>query len=273
MTDHQATRPVKRASTQASKRPKQSYLAQITDLDALVELAYDVFRFYSPHHPLAVCTTCCMSEKNVSTIYKTPLRDLSRDVVYDYLDAAIVSDTQVSAEIRYFIPRIFELMIKGDSLRYSTELTLDKCYLTLGIWSADEIAIFTRFCCLYFKRYLTKFDDHQFRWLEILDTLVMFYLAGLQDMHIFFDIILDSLDNDVALINLCAEFYYHFDYEHYTNPHAPPSLNTLTSDWLVQASTRKRIVNQLMVLSQKPIYQTLSHEQRYWLDLAFDWLS
>lgn len=247
----------------------QTYPADILDIDELIELSYVVFQNYRPHRPLEVCTFCCMCSKNVALIYQLPVRELSREVIYDYLDSAQCDERALSDEIRYFAPRIFELLAKGQNIRHSTEYTLDKFHLNLGVWTQLEMAVFKQFAKLFLKKQWTRFDDDKFRWIEIFEYIEMFYLAGLDtDIDELLGVLLNSLDNDITLIMLCHGLYYHFKKNYYDSPE--PKLNHLLYEWLHNEHHAQIISHKILALTQKPIYQTLDEEQCYWLDRAFD---
>jgi hypothetical protein len=91
-----------------------------------VENLYAVFKRYEPPKAmLDVCTGCCMDQKLEKEMRKLPLASLYRNHFYEYNDSA-KSEVQPEDEIKYFIPRIFELLCEGVDLHHSTELYLDR---------------------------------------------------------------------------------------------------------------------------------------------------
>ena len=257
-----------------SKKPEKSTTAtdgiiKITDMDELIAYAYLIFSNYRPHRPLEVCTYCCMCEKNVELIYKMPVQKLSREVIYDYLDAAQGdSESRLSDEIRYFAPRIFELLAKGEHIRHSLEYTLDKFHLDTGVWSKTEVAVFKRFSELFLVQELSKTYE-RFCYQEIFDCLVMFYNSGLDNTQELLGILMQYLDNENVLLNLCKEFYYSFKDDYYQNC-TSPQFNQLIYDWEHKPKNRQIILQKLLAFTQSDMYQTLDEEKRYWVDLAFD---
>lgn len=249
-----------------------SQLNDIQNLDELIEYAYHIFCQYRPHRPLEVCTYCCMYDKNVEQIYQTPLKKLSREIIYDYLDAAQGESLALSDEMRYFIPRIFELLAKGEHLRHSTELVLDKCHLKMGVWTASEMAVMEHFSLLFLKDKFSKAYEN-FHYIEIFSYIVMFYLSGLDNTKELLKVILDFLDNDNLLLNLCGEFYYSFKENYYHNSFSTPQLNEWIYDWENQPVNRQLILQKLLLLTQSPMYHQLDNEKRYWVDCMFDRLS
>lgn len=96
---------------------KRGYLntdiSHVDNLDELIAIAYQVFDTNKPRPIKGVCTYCCMLEESVSLMYKLPVRELPPEVIYDYLDSAQCDGYALSDEIRYFVPRIFELLYQG----------------------------------------------------------------------------------------------------------------------------------------------------------------
>lgn len=242
----------------------------IHDIDEIIAVAYWVFGNYKPHKPLEVCTYCCMCEKNVASIYQLPVHELSREIIYDYLDAAQGETLALSDEIRYFMPRIFELLAKGEHIRYDTAFVLDKCHLQMGVWTTLEMAVIKRFSQLFLKEKFSKtYDD--FHHMEIFVYIEMFYLSGLDNTKELLTLILEFLDNDNLLINLCGEFYYFFGADYYHS--SLPRLNECIYDWEHHFANRQLILQKLLTLTQSPIYHRLDEQKRYWVDFAFDRLS
>lgn len=249
-------------------------IAQIDDIDELIDVAYVLFGSHRLCQPLQVCTYCCVMPHHVEQMYQYPVHELSKEVIFDYLDAAQSgTDEALSAQIRYFIPRIFELLVKGEYIRHDTELTFDKCRLDLGVWSKQETAVFERFCELYFIQKLVAADKEKFCWLDIFGMMVMVNLSGIADVQRWFGLLIKHLYVDNVLINLCAQLYYEFKDGWYQNPYAKPSLTQQIYDWLTQKSTCQITSRQLIALTQKPIYHRLDDEQRFWVDYVFDWMA
>lgn len=133
--------------------------------------------------------------------------------------------------------------------------------------------VFNRFCELYFKYLLTRYDDDKFRWIQISDTLLMFYKSGLKKLDELLTILLKSLNNDIALINLCHEIYWGFADE-YDNAFCDDGVfNQMIDEWINDKYVKHIIAHKILALTQKDIYQNIDDEKRYWLDVAFDKMS
>jgi len=94
------------------------------------ETAYKAFGSRRLGRPMEVCRCkMCMSDEMERSILRTPLRELSREQLYEYTNSA----HGWSDEFLYFIPRYMELIERGE------ELTLfDKHYILSRFKDAPE---------------------------------------------------------------------------------------------------------------------------------------
>ena len=82
------------------------------ELRAVIENAYAVFgRFGNPGRALTVChCPSCMSDETEAELLATPLRNIDAPLLAEYTNSA----HGWSDQIRYFLPRYFELIAAGD---------------------------------------------------------------------------------------------------------------------------------------------------------------
>ena len=94
------------------------------ELRAAIENAYAVFgAFGNPGGALTVChCPSCMSEKTKAQLVATPLREIEAPLLAEYTNSA----HGWSDQIRYFLPRYFELIAAGDPPHHSRTIV----YLT-----------------------------------------------------------------------------------------------------------------------------------------------
>jgi hypothetical protein len=104
---------------------KRKLTAASTTSEAVVNLYAAFKRYESPKTLLDVCTGCCMDGKLEKEMRRLPLASLNQNQFYEYNSSA-KSEVQPANEIKYLIPRVFELLSKGDNLHHSTELYLDR---------------------------------------------------------------------------------------------------------------------------------------------------
>ena len=120
------------------------------ELKSIVEEAYRVFSDYRVRHSLTVChCNCCMTEETEQELLKTPLREIGASLLAEYTNSAHDwNDGPVAREMRYFLPRYFELIAENDP---PDTMGLDICLRRLAKagwrakWPAAEEQIIDRF--------------------------------------------------------------------------------------------------------------------------------
>lgn len=120
------------------------------ELRSLIEEAYDVFGDYRIRHSLSVChCTSCMTEADERFLLKTPLREIPARLLAKYTGSAHDwNDGPVAREMRYFLPRYFELLALNDP---PDTCGIDICLRRLGYagwrakWPDRECALIDRF--------------------------------------------------------------------------------------------------------------------------------
>jgi hypothetical protein len=122
-----------------------------SELRAIVEEAYRVFARYEITTPtLTVChCNVCMTVEVERELIKTPLREIPSDVLAEYTNSAHEwDDGPVAREMRYFLPRYFELIAANDP---PDNIGVDICLRRIGRggwrgkWPDDEERIIDRF--------------------------------------------------------------------------------------------------------------------------------
>ena len=102
-----------------------------SECTAVIEEAYRVFSAYRLGHDLIVChCPSCMTEEAKRQLVGAPLRSIPAELLAEYTNSAhSYDDDQVSRELRYFLPRYFELIAAHD---YPDHGGLDICLRRLG---------------------------------------------------------------------------------------------------------------------------------------------
>jgi hypothetical protein len=164
-----------------AKKNKEQLKTPTTVNEAVANL-YAAFRGYeSPKTLLDVCTGCCMDEKLEKEMRKLPLASLYRNHFYQYNDSA-KSEIQPAEEIKYFIPRMFELFCEGVDLHHSTELYLDRLgRVPEGSYSEVERKALSDFALVFFAQGLKQMpyvEDGYFRNEDAFTILLMFDIGG-----------------------------------------------------------------------------------------------
>ena len=90
------------------------------ELRAAIENAYAVFPEMKWRGRIATVCPCCVSDLNARDLAKTPRRELTADLVSEYLGSAHhVDEGSAAQEVRHFLPRIFEFLAEGEEVSLS----------------------------------------------------------------------------------------------------------------------------------------------------------
>ncbi|RRD39590.1 hypothetical protein EII29_05990 [Leptotrichia sp. OH3620_COT-345] len=123
------------------------------EMKKLIKEAYEIF-FYDLNGKLSVCTPCCVSSENVKKLLEIPVNRLSRELIWEYLDAVHYDET--GFEIKHFLPKILEFTAQNENIRMDVSLNLDKCYFEKkNVWSKNELDFMYRFS----KQLISDFLD------------------------------------------------------------------------------------------------------------------
>lgn len=182
------------------------------ELRATIEDAYRIFGGYTVRRSLSVChCNSCMSEETEHELLTTPLRETPYKLLAEYTNSAHDwDDGPVAREMRYFLPRYFELIAINDS---PFAMDIDICLRRLARagwrekWPKAEEDIIDRF-----------FDDivvdavHRLSTVEwpvgwrlefdITDTLTMIATAGGDIDRVL--AVWDAADDPAAAIHMAA---------------------------------------------------------------------
>jgi hypothetical protein len=122
----------------------------IPELRATIEEAYRIFGGYSVRRSLSVChCNCCMTVETEQELLRTPLREIPYQLLAEYTNSAHDwDDGPVAHQMRYFLPRYFELIAENYS---PFAMDIDICLRRLGQagwrekWPKEEEKIIDRF--------------------------------------------------------------------------------------------------------------------------------
>jgi hypothetical protein len=162
-------------------RNKEKLTTPTTVSEAVSNLYAAFKRYESPKTLLDVCIGCCMDEKLEKEMRKLPLASLYRNHFYQYNDSA-KSAVQPADEIKYYIPRMFELLCEGVDLHHSTEIYLDRVgRAPAGSYSEIERKALSDFALVFFAQGLKQMpyaEDGYFRNDDAFTILLMFDIGG-----------------------------------------------------------------------------------------------
>lgn len=234
-------------------------------LAGLVEEAYRLFAGYEMGDELGVCTACCVQEEDAVLLKSLSPKVMSRDLIYEYLDAAAMPDDPLLIhQMKYLLPRILELMVQGEELRHSTEITLSKCSCGSAEWLPVEVEFMQRFALAYFAKQFASYGAAA----QADDVFVMFHLTGL-DVLPLLAYWHDHIASPIVLWGAVCLIERRDRKGFYNNAFADSALKSIIANWLEKADTREVI--RVAILDQIEVLKAagLSIDS---CEIVFDWI-
>ena len=201
------------------------------NMKKMIEEAYEIFA-HDLNGKLTVCTPCCVSEENVEKLIKTPVKELSRKLMQEYLNAVNYDETGL--EIKHFLPKIIEFIVKHAEIRLDTSLILDKCNFEREIWNGTELDFMYRFSKEFMMEIL-KTNPKTARMENFSVYMTMFNLGGLKTEHLFDIEMWKKASEDINALWHFEEMMYSYtkDYTYYSYAFSSnPEFNEQMNLWM-----------------------------------------
>ena len=201
------------------------------NMKKMIKEAYEIFA-HDLNGKLTVCTPCCVSEENVEKLIKTPVKELSRKLMQEYLNAVNYDETGL--EIKHFLPKILEFIVKRAEIRIDTSLILDKCNFEREIWNNEEIDFMYRFSKEFMIEIL-KINPKTARMENFSVYMTMFNLGGLKTEHLFDIEMWKKASEDINALWHFEEMMYSYtkDYTYYSYAFSSnPEFNEQMNLWM-----------------------------------------
>ena len=196
-----------------------------------IKEAYEIFA-HDLNGKLTVCTPCCVSEENVEKLIKTPVKELSKELMQEYLNAVNYDETGL--EIKHFLPKIIEFIVKHAEIRLDTSLILDKCNFEREIWNGTELDFMYRFSKEFMMEIL-KTNPKTARMENFSVYMTMFNLGGLKTEHLFDIEMWKKASEDINALWHFEEMMYSYtkDYTYYSYAFSSnPEFNEQMNLWM-----------------------------------------
>ena len=201
------------------------------NMKKMIKEAYEIFT-HDLNGKLTVCTPCCVSEENVEKLIKTPVKELSRELMWEYLNAVNYDETGL--EIKHFLPKIIEFIVKRAEIRIDTSLILDKCHFEKEIWNETELDFMYRFSKEFMMEKL-KTNPKTARMENFSVYMTMFNLGDLKTEHLFDIEMWKKASEDINALWHFEEMMYSYtkDYTYYSYAFSSnPEFNEQMNLWM-----------------------------------------
>ena len=209
----------------------------MTELEDIVERAYQLFGNYKVKAPLDVCTDCCMSKEEERQLVNLSVRHIPFELLYEYNTAAKPKKPDMD-EFRHFLPRFLELTAELQFLHHSLPIVLYRFdSYDKDDWNEDEQQLMQDFGLAFFKKCLSTYPLPDLE--DIEGVLIMLYRTKI-DMNPLLELWLQQ-DN--------IESVLHFNELHQTTMNAKgyaKSLSAFADDqiaemiytWITNSNTK-----------------------------------
>ena len=223
------TRPPEDIKMAISRELDDKFISE--NMKKMIKEAYEIFA-HDLNGKLTVCTPCCVSEENVEKLIKTPVKELSRELMQEYLNAVNYDETGL--EIKHFLPKIIEFIVRHAEIRLDTSLILDKCHFEREIWNGIELDFMYRFSKEFMMEIL-KTNPKTARMENFSVYMTMFNLGGLKTEHLFDIEMWKKASEDINALWHFEEMMYSYtkDYTYYSYAFSSnPEFNEQMNLWM-----------------------------------------
>jgi hypothetical protein len=245
--------------------------SNLEQLQAVVADAYRAFgRHSAPAHPLDACIACCMSQELEQEMRQLPLTKLTRRHYYEYNTAA-KGPVQPPGEVLYLLPRLLELMARGEEVHHSLELSLQRLGRCADSpFSQREQDVLNRFALAYFQSALAgdrDVDGVRSLLEDPFSILLMFHIGGVA-IEPLLDVWARTDDPQATVQFVEASYWRFWKNQDYDNPFAEdhPAFKAQLRQWMADPVHRQRWIQKLMA----PAFQRLAQLQGTTGCIAFD---
>lgn len=244
-----------------------------TELENIIIKAYKQFGLYKIIPPLEVCTKCCMTLEEVETLCKTPLRQLSNELLGKYNDSASIANS-TPEHYKYFLPRILELTSLHEFPTHSLEIVFQR--MTLGKhdiwkiseWTKDEIDLLNEYALTFFNDYLMHYPSGS---MDAVDSFILMF--GLAGMDITFLLnAWEHNDNKNSILHYTDLVVWHLDdtKDSMNNAFKTKAISDKLVSWCFSPQTRNFFSNHIESLILEGSIQDKSSLNN--LNWAYDFL-
>ncbi|MFT3682318.1 MAG: hypothetical protein QM791_18825 [Ferruginibacter sp.] len=145
-----------------------------SELESIVEEGYELFSKYRLSGKLDVCP-CCVSLEEQDQLVKTPVAKIGVELLGIYNNSAMAEVIDAN-ELKYFLPRILELVSLFDFPSHSTEIALSRIgYISKQKWTEEENSFLTKFMKAVFRNCL---DLYPLENESLVSIIIMFSKTG-----------------------------------------------------------------------------------------------
>ena len=185
-------------------------------IEEVIKDAYQIFRRYGVPSDLNICTSCCVDKKTERALRTEMVHTLSREVMNGYVGSAR-SEPQSADEVRYFLPRMLELIAQHQELHHSTEIYLTRLEaVDLSLFTDAERTLLDRFALVFFEDFINEYpvkrgvhrEGGAFDGEDAFTILLMFFKGGISIVPLLQAWL--SCETDEATLHYAVQMYWDY---------------------------------------------------------------
>lgn len=222
-----------------------------SELQNIVERAYQVFKKYKATIPLDACTACCLTKEQENQLVYSSVQGIPFDLLYDYNTAAKTKKPSIQ-EFKHFLPRFLELTAELKFLHHSAELVLSRFhYYDENEWTAEERELIRNYAKVFFCQCLTVYPLPD---LESIDSI----LIMLGETKIDIEWLLNEWTNvktkeSVLHFNdLCMRGFKGYAQDQLTSSFGDKELSRKIVEWLSRETTKRCFADEIEKVIMNP---------------------
>jgi hypothetical protein len=129
--------------------------SQLPDLDAAVRQMYDAFAARPRSVPLDFCAHC-VSPQDAEELARTPLRDLSADLLHLFVTNALAETWGDPDDLWYYLPRILEFVVAGEFDNCQISRLFGEMSARWRDWPQDQQDAVTRYLAALWRATIAR---------------------------------------------------------------------------------------------------------------------
>ena len=220
-----------------------------------------IFSKYKLGNTLDVCLHCVTLEE-IEPLLKTPLQEISKEMIYNYYSSAQNYGEQELYEMKYFLPRVLELLTEFEYPYHSVEISLSRFSLEKDNFEVEEKEILNQFAENYFAYCLETYPLPDFE--DIDSIIIMFGLAGFKISYIL-EKWTEKFEKNY-LLHLNDFFLNQVDYVPYKpfrlkNAFSTKEINAEIFSWFEQEKTKSTFAKNIEIAISQNILEDFNEIQ------------
>jgi len=197
----------------------------------IIDQSYTVFSKYKVTVPLDVCTECCLTPSQESSLASMSVKQIPFELLYEYNTAAKTELPGIE-EFKHFVPRFLDLTAELQFVHHSAELILSRFdYYNKDEWTKEESELVQNYAIELFGYFLSIYPLPE---LEKIDAIIVMLYKAKVDIK---EVLLNwkkaiSRSSILHLSDLICRGFKGAKNELLSSPFADEQISKIVFEWL-----------------------------------------